>query len=92
MRKSLTHAARRNSRRRSYLLLVLALILLTLAAIRATGLPCAGIFLNQLDDQPDTAMITNVRVVRDLAGVPLLEHLSYQQDLRDEKMVRTLTC
>ena len=67
-------------------------ILLTLAAIRATGLPCAGIFLNQLDDQPDTAMITNVRVVRDLAGVPLLEHLIYQQDFLDEKMVRTLTC
>ena len=64
--------------------------LLTLAAIRARGLTCAGMFLNQLDDQLDTAMITNVSVIRDLAGVPLLEHLIYQQDFLDASMVRSL--
>lgn len=69
---------------------VLNHILLTLAAIRAKGLTCAGIFLNQLDDQLDTAMITNVSVIRELAGVPLLEHLIYQQDFLDAQMVRSL--
>ena len=40
-------------------------ILLTLGAIRAKGLTCAGIFLNQLDDELDTAMITNKGVIED---------------------------
>jgi dethiobiotin synthetase len=55
-------------------------ILLTIEAIRAKGLICAGIILNQLEDEMDTAMITNKGVVEDLTGVPLLEHLIYQQD------------
>jgi dethiobiotin synthetase len=55
-------------------------ILLTLQAIRARGLVCAGIFLNQLDDELDTAMITNKGVIEDLAGVPLLDHLIHGQD------------
>jgi dethiobiotin synthetase len=65
-------------------------ILLTLAAIRAKGLVCAGIFLNQLDDELDTAMITNKSVLEDLTGVPLLEHLIHQQDFLDDEVVRRL--
>jgi dethiobiotin synthetase len=65
-------------------------ILLTLAAIRAKGLTCAGIFLNQLDDELDTAMITNKSVLADLTGVPLLEHLIHQQDFLDAEVVRCL--
>ncbi|MEN9975298.1 MAG: dethiobiotin synthase [Verrucomicrobiota bacterium] len=65
-------------------------ILLTLDAIRAKGLVCAGIFLNQLDDELDTAMITNKSVLGELTGVPLLEHLIYQQDFIDEQTVRFL--
>jgi dethiobiotin synthetase len=49
-------------------------------AIRARGLECAGIFLNQLGDELDTAMITNKGVVENLAGVPLLDHLIHGQD------------
>lgn len=58
-------------------------ILLTVDAIRAKGLVCAGIILNQLEDEMDTAMITNKGVVEDLTGVPLLEHLIHGQDFLD---------
>lgn len=65
-------------------------ILLTVAAIRARGLNCAGIFLNQLGDELDTAMITNKGVIEDLTGVPLLEHLIHGQDFLDEEIVSKL--
>lgn len=55
-------------------------ILLTIQAIQAKGLTCAGIILNQLEDEMDTAMITNKGVIENLAGVPLLDHLIYGQD------------
>lgn len=58
-------------------------IILTVNAIRAKGLICAGIVLNQLEDEMDTAMITNKGVVEDLTGVPLLEHLIHGQDFLD---------
>jgi dethiobiotin synthetase len=58
-------------------------IILTVNAIRAKRLICAGIILNQLEDEMDTAMITNKGVVEDLTGVPLLDHLIYGQDFLD---------
>jgi dethiobiotin synthetase len=64
--------------------------LLTIDAIRAKGLTCAGIILNQLDDELDTAMITNKGVVEDLTGVPLLEHLIHHQDFLDEQLIHSL--
>lgn len=54
--------------------------LLTVKAIQARGLRCAGIVLNQLEDEMDTAMITNHGVIESLAGVPLLAHLIHGQD------------
>ena len=65
-------------------------ILLTLDAIRAKGLHCVGIFLNQLEDELDTAMITNKAVLEDLTGVPLLDHLIHQQDFLDEEVIGKL--
>lgn len=65
-------------------------ILLTLDAIRAKGLQCAGIFLNQLTDELDTAMITNKGVLEDLTGVPLLGHLIHQQDFLDDEVIEQL--
>lgn len=59
---------------------VLNHVLLTVAAIQARGLVCAGIVLNQLEDEMDTAMITNKGVIEDLAGVPLLDHIIHGQD------------
>ncbi len=58
-------------------------IILTVNAIRARGLTCAGIVLNQLEDEMDTAMITNKGVVEDLTGVPLLDHIIHDQDFVD---------
>ena len=67
-------------------------ILLTVNAIRARGLVCAGIVLNQLEDEMDTAMITNKGVVEDLTGVPLLDHLIHGQDFLDaETYLKILT-
>jgi dethiobiotin synthetase len=57
--------------------------LLTVAAIQSRGLTCAGIVLNQLGDELDTAMITNKGVLEDLSGVPLLDHLIHGQDFLD---------
>jgi dethiobiotin synthetase len=65
-------------------------ILLTLGAIRAKGLNCSGIILNQLDDEFDTAMITNKGVLEDITGVPLLDHLIFGQDFLDEEAVEKL--
>lgn len=58
-------------------------IILSVNAIRAKGLVCTGIILNQLEDEMDTAMITNKGVVEDLTGVPLLDHLIHGQDFLD---------
>ena len=63
-------------------------IILTVNAIRAKGLICAGIVLNQLEDEMDTAMITNKSVVEDLTGVPLLDHLIHGQDFLDAEVFR----
>ena len=60
-------------------------LLLTIGAIRARGLACAGVFLNQLGDELDTAMITNKGVIEDLSGTPLLDHLIHGQDFIDEE-------
>ncbi|MBC8125534.1 MAG: dethiobiotin synthase [Gloeobacteraceae cyanobacterium ES-bin-144] len=65
-------------------------ILLTVDAIRAKGLVCAGIILNQLGDELDTAMITNKGVIEDLSGVPLLDHLIQNQDFLDEAVLALL--
>ena len=54
--------------------------LLSVDAIRATGLKCAGIILNQLDDELDTAMITNKGLIEKLTGLPLIDHLIHQQN------------
>lgn len=58
-------------------------VILTVNAIRARGLTCAGVVMNQLEDEMDTAMITNKGVVEDLTGVPLLEHVIFGQDFLD---------
>ena len=63
--------------------------LLTVQAIQSKGLSCAGIVLNQLEDELDTAMITNKGVLAELSGVPLLDHLIHDKDFIDDEV---LTC
>ena len=64
--------------------------LLTVDAIRNKGLNLVGIVLNQLEDEMDTAMITNKGVLEDLTGAPLLDHLIHGQDFLDEDAVAKL--
>ncbi len=56
--------------------------LLTVAAIRARGLACAGVLLNQVQ-QPapnDAAVLTNDAVLEELLDVPVLGELEFGKD------------
>jgi dethiobiotin synthetase len=61
---------------------------LTVNAIRARGLTCVGIVLNQLEDEMDTAMISNKGVIEQVTGAPLLAHLIYRQDFLEPELLR----
>jgi dethiobiotin synthetase len=65
-------------------------ILLTLAAIEAKGLKCAGIILNQLEDEMDTPMITNKGIIESLTNVPLLDHIIHGQDFLSPELMDVL--
>ncbi len=65
-------------------------ILLTLAAIEAKGLKCAGIILNQLEDEMDTPMITNKGIIESLTNVPLLDHIIHGQDFLSQELMDVL--
>jgi dethiobiotin synthetase len=65
-------------------------ILLTLAAIQAKGLKCAGIILNQLEDEMDTPMITNKGIIESLTNVPLLDHIIHGQDFVSPELMDVL--
>jgi dethiobiotin synthetase len=62
-------------------------ILLSISAIQAKGLKCAGIILNQLEDEMDTPMITNKGLLESLTDVPLLEHVIHGQDFIDPDLI-----
>ena len=65
-------------------------ILLTLAAIQAKGLKCAGIILNHLEDEMDTPMITNKGIIESLTQVPLLDHIIHGQDFLSQELMDVL--
>ncbi|MFK7850666.1 MAG: dethiobiotin synthase [Akkermansiaceae bacterium] len=62
-------------------------ILLSIAAIRQKGLTCAGIVLNQLEDEMDTPMITNKGILESLTHVPLLDHIIHGQDFLSQELM-----
>jgi dethiobiotin synthetase len=53
--------------------------LLTVRAIQSRGLQCAGIVLNNLDDEPHVATKTNRAIIEDLSGVPVLFEIERNQ-------------
>ena len=53
--------------------------LLTIAAIRARGLQCAGLILNHPSPEEDIATATNRGVLEELAGVPILFEIAHGQ-------------
>jgi len=65
-------------------------ILLTLAAIEAKGLTCAGIILNQLEDEMDTPMITNKGILDSLTDIPVLDHIIHNQDFLSPELMDLL--
>ena len=54
--------------------------ILTVRAIQARGLVCAGLVVNQTSDEFDTAMITNQGLFGEFTGVPVLAHVIHGQD------------
>jgi dethiobiotin synthetase len=54
--------------------------ILTVNAIRARGLTCAGLVFNHAADELDTAAITNKWVIEDLCGIPVLTDIIRGQE------------
>lgn len=52
-------------------------------AIRACGLECRGIILNQQSEEWDTAAVTNCSMLEEYTGVPVLAELIYGEDVLD---------
>jgi dethiobiotin synthetase len=57
--------------------------ILTVDAIRARGLEIAGLVVNQLSDELDTAAITNKGMIEQLTGLPILAEIIHGQDFLD---------
>jgi dethiobiotin synthetase len=57
--------------------------ILTVNAIRARGLRCAGLILNHLQDERDTASITNRAILEDWLDLPVLQDILYQETSTD---------
>jgi len=53
--------------------------LLTVEAVRARGLECAGLILNHPSEEEDIATTTNRGVLEEFAGVPILFDIAYGQ-------------
>lgn len=54
--------------------------ILTVRAIHARGLPCAGIILNHITDERDPASISNRAVLEEFLNVPVLAEVMYGED------------
>ena len=54
--------------------------LLSVESMRATGVEPAGLVFNHLDDELDTAAITNKGIAEDLTGVPVLMDIIRDQE------------
>ncbi len=57
--------------------------ILTVESIRSRGLEVAGLVINHLEDELDTAAITNKGVISRLTGAPLLAEIIHGQDFLD---------
>jgi dethiobiotin synthetase len=57
--------------------------ILTVEAIRSRGLEIAGLVVNHLADELDTAAITNKGIIEQLTGVPILAEIIHGQDFLD---------
>lgn len=60
---------------------------LTANAIRARGINCIGIVINTIQEEWDTALVTNRGVIEELTGLPILAELISGQDFIDEEPI-----
>lgn len=58
---------------------------LTANAIRARGIKCVGLVINTIQEEWDTAVVTNRGVIEELTGLPILAELISGQDFIDEE-------
>lgn len=57
--------------------------LLTLESIKSHGLTCAGLILNQPEEERDAASISNTTILDQIAGVPVLAEIMHDQESLD---------
>lgn len=62
---------------------------LTVEDIRASDLEVAGLVLNHLEDELDTAAITNKGVIEDFTGAPIVAEIIHGQDFVDLEELMT---
>ena len=62
--------------------------ILTVNAIRARGLTCAGLILNHLVDERDTAAITNRSILEDWLELPVLQDILFEETDTEPGWVR----
>ena len=60
---------------------------MTVRAIRACGLECCGLILNQQQEEWDTAAVTNRAMLEEYTGVPVLAELILGEDDMDSAAV-----
>lgn len=61
--------------------------IMSVRAIRACGLECRGIILNQQSEEWDTAAVTNRAMIEEYTGVPVLAELIYGEDELDSAAI-----
>ncbi|MFM7180895.1 MAG: dethiobiotin synthase [Verrucomicrobiales bacterium] len=64
--------------------------ILTVNAIRARGLKCAGLILNHLADERDTASITNRAILEEWLQIPVLQDILHQESETDAEWILDL--
>lgn len=60
---------------------------LTMQGIRARGLECRGVVLNQKEEEWDAACVSNRRLIEEYSGMPVLAELICGQQDIDSRMV-----
>ncbi len=64
-----------------------SLALMTARAIAQKGLRCRGVILNKLDEEWDTAAVTNRQLIEEVTELPVLAELIHGQDDIDTQAV-----
>ncbi len=64
--------------------------ILTVNAIQQRGLTCAGLILNQCQDERDSASISNRVIIEDILSVPVLGEILFEQSSLDPDFINQI--